>query len=143
VYACGSTVPLPGRQARVAAVQALLRALSRLVDSGDCSEVFSKEVAVWQQADDRWGRMLHTPVCSHPPPSCPLITHPGIPCCNCRPPGSFCGLRLLAGEPLEAAAPALRLLLAEAVLKDPPYEMSWLRAFSDQQQVGPAAAAGP
>lgn len=44
-----------------------------------------------------------------------------------RPPGSFCGLRLLAGEPLEEVAPALRRRLAEAVLADPPYELGWLK----------------
>ena len=48
----------------------------------------------------------------------------------CRPPGSFCGLRLLAGKPLQEAAPALRLRLALAVLEDPPYQMTWLKGSS-------------
>jgi hypothetical protein len=53
VYACGTTVPLPGRPARVAAVQALLLLVSRLVDTGACPEVFSDEVAVCQRESDR------------------------------------------------------------------------------------------
>jgi hypothetical protein len=54
VYAWGSPVELPHREERVAAVQALFRALSHLVDLGQCPELVREEVAVWLGSDDRW-----------------------------------------------------------------------------------------
>jgi hypothetical protein len=44
----------------------------------------------------------------------------------CRP-GSFCGLRLLPGDALDAAMPEWYAELAQAVVEDPPYEQQWLR----------------
>ncbi len=49
----GSPVDLPHREERVAAVQALARAVSQLVDSGACRELLSGEVAVWAHEGNR------------------------------------------------------------------------------------------
>jgi hypothetical protein len=42
-------------------------------------------------------------------------------------PGTFPPLRLLAGEALEGAMPALLHRLGEELLSDPPYELAWLK----------------
>ena len=59
------------------------------------------------------------------PPSHPdsLITA----CIATRPPGSFCGLRLVLGPALEAAMPLLHQRLVEKLMEDPPYELRWLK----------------
>jgi hypothetical protein len=44
---------LPAADERVVAVQALLRAASRLVDNGGCSQLLSSEVALWEAATAR------------------------------------------------------------------------------------------
>jgi hypothetical protein len=43
-----------------------------------------------------------------------------------RPPGGFSGVRLLQGEALDAATPALLEELASALMDDPPYECRWM-----------------
>jgi hypothetical protein len=44
---------LPAVDERVVAVQAVLRAFSRLVDSGSCSDLLTSEVALWEAAGAR------------------------------------------------------------------------------------------
>lgn len=53
----------------------------------------------------------------------------------CRPPGSFCCVRLLPGPQLDAASGGLRVALAQALLQQPPVEIKWL--WSSQHQVRP------
>ena len=53
-----------------------------------------------------------------------------------RPPGAFCGLRLLTGE----AAPGTALYslmgdLVVALLQDPPYDLRWLKGVDDRVKV--------
>lgn len=50
-------------------------------------------------------------------------------------PGSYRGVRLLPGEVLSRAVPALRRQLAEAVLAEPPHALRWMRGHSQQVEL--------
>ena len=93
---------LPARDERVAAVHALLRLASHI-----------------SIGPDMGGGIL--------PSSAAVLEAPG----SKAHPGAFSGLRLLRGKALEAAAPALRIWLAEKLLEDPPHEMRWLGVAGD------------
>ena len=93
---------LPARDERVTAVHALLRLASHI-----------------SIGPDGGGGIL--------PSSAAVLEAPG----SKAHPGAFSGLRLLRGEALEAAAPALRIWLAEKLLEDPPHEMRWLGVAGD------------
>eukprot|EP00878_Enallax_costatus_P027472 GHUV01029589.1.p1 GENE.GHUV01029589.1~~GHUV01029589.1.p1 ORF type:complete len:321 (+),score=97.07 GHUV01029589.1:454-1416(+) len=69
--------------------------------------------------------------------TCPELARAGVAAwtpSSERQPGSFCGLQLLPGEPLEAVLSALHMRLAETLIKQRPYEMRWL------DNLGPAKA---
>ncbi|KAF5833854.1 hypothetical protein DUNSADRAFT_9691 [Dunaliella salina] len=96
VYACGLQQPLPFLEERAIAIQAVLRSISNLADTGQ-SVLGKPGVAVWTDASD---------------PS--------------RPPGSFSGLRLLPSKALDEVATKLLSDLAWQLIACPPYEMRWL-----------------
>lgn len=52
----------------------------------------------------------------------------------CRPPGSFCGVQLLAGPQLEKATPSILQLLSKALVAEAPMqdELGWLLNFPDK-----------
>ncbi len=66
-----------------------------------------------------------------------LLAHQAalLPFTACRRPGSFCAVRLLAGEQLSGAWPQLQRRLAQAVLDSPPYAMAWLEGFPQKLKV--------
>jgi len=55
VYACGSPVELPSQAERVAAIQALLCAVSELSDTH--SVLHTPGVAVWSSVESRWVKL--------------------------------------------------------------------------------------
>lgn len=61
-------------------------------------------------------------------------------CCAAPRPGAFCGLRLLPGQELEALLPELHRGWAQALLKEPPYCMRWLRTLNASERVSSAEA---
>ncbi|PNH12759.1 hypothetical protein TSOC_000243 [Tetrabaena socialis] len=64
-----------------------------------------------------------------------------------RPPGAFCGLRLLPGESLTSGMAELRELLARRLVEEPPYEFRWLKRHPLKWTIAPyqkpASAEGP
>lgn len=102
IYAWGAPTELPAQQARARACQALLHILSAGGRQGALGEVLAREG----------------------------VAKPAKP--EGAPPGSFRGFRLLPGAALEAAAPALRRQLAEALLARPPYALRWMRDYPKQ-----------
>ncbi|WIA08442.1 hypothetical protein OEZ85_007879 [Tetradesmus obliquus] len=106
VYACGNRQQLHARPERVSAIQALLHTLTWLADQGASA--------------------------------CPKLHAEGVavwPPAAERPAGSFCGMQLLSGGPLEAALPGLHSRLAAALLASPPHELRWLSGCHNQEAV--------
>ncbi|KXZ49831.1 hypothetical protein GPECTOR_19g282 [Gonium pectorale] len=133
IYGCGTFVALQAVHERSGAVQALLRVASRLA--------------------------VPPPAAGAGPAPAPLLPPAAVALepPEGRSPGAYCGLRLLPGEALAAAAPGLTLRLARALLRDPPYELRWLtnhplrdsilRCITDASEeaadiLGPAARGG-
>ncbi|KAL4434355.1 hypothetical protein ABPG75_000796 [Micractinium tetrahymenae] len=97
IYAWGAPTKLPALQARARACQALLHILSAEGRRGALGATLAGEGVVKPAGPEG------------------------------SPPGAFRGFRLLPGAALEAAVPALRCQLAEALLARPPYAMRWMR----------------
>lgn len=128
IYAVGSPVPLPERDERVAVMHALLRVASRVL--------VGKHVAPPRGTTPSirlTGRAaVLEPPCK-PLPAAGVSAGAGM---DARYPGAWSGLRLLAGEALHAESAAFRALLAEQLLRDPPYALMWLKDKSLGLKVG-------
>eukprot|EP00899_Mesostigma_viride_P018047 jgi/Mesvir1/26243/Mv05721-RA.1 len=121
VYACGAPVPLPDGPNRWTAMQALLLVLQQGIRSkAEVWQVLTRPgVCVGLEADKSSdseglaavtgasisGKVGHLAGCSH---------------------GEFIPVRLVLGDALTACLPELRACLLGGLMRDPPYELSWL-----------------
>lgn len=133
IYAVGSPVPLPERDERVAVMHALLRVTARVLVGTHTRT----------KAGTTPGICLTDRAAVLEPPCKPLHTIGGAAGAaagkqvevEAKYPGAWSGLRLLAGEALEAEAGTLRVQLAEELLRDPPYALMWLKDKSPTLKV--------
>lgn len=146
---------LPAIQERQSSIQALLHAVSELVDSGE-SGLVQDESAVWIVAGcrcehyqighrDHWGMddssfiriQSNVPLSKisdsgHEDSHFDITDRPIL----LRKPGSFCGLRLLQGREAEGALQDLPLKVARELFERPPYDLRWIRGLAANVQVG-------
>lgn len=101
IYACGDTMALPALQSRARAGQTLLMLLSK------------------------HAALEGSPIGA-------VLRRPGVSVLDQgpdRPPGAFCGVRLLPGDALAAAAADLNQELALGVMRAPPYSLRWIEQY--------------
>ncbi|GIL75394.1 hypothetical protein Vretifemale_5196 [Volvox reticuliferus] len=105
IYACGAHTDLPNLQERTAVMQALLHTASRLAAVPHLSRPLVPDGAAVLE----------------PPTE--------------RSAGSFCGLRLLPGDVLEAHMHSLHQRLAQELMDKPPYDLRWLKEHNMRNRI--------